>query len=123
MVKQIIYPKYAMWVFVYTILFSLCSMLYGKFLDYLAVKYDNAFLNNGETKSKFRLIIEICLELGATSVGVYVFRELINFVVRYYFKVEKSPGEFAVVVVAPIIFALQPKLMEKIKNLYVDIFD
>ena len=123
MVKQIIYPKYAMWVFIYTILFSLCSILYGRFLDYLSIKYDNLFLNENEEKSKFRLIFEICLQLGATSVGVYIFRELINFAVRYYFNIAKSPDEFAVVVVAPVIFAQQTRLMEKIKNVYADIFN
>ena len=112
-----------MWVFIYTSLFALCSILYGKFLDYLAIKYDNAFLEDGEEKSKSRLVFEICLQLGATSVGVYVFRELISFVLRSYFDIEKSPDEFAVVVVAPVIFAQQPKLMEKIKNIYGDIFN
>ena len=122
MVKQIIYPKYAMWVFIYTSLFALSSILYGKILDYLSVKYENAFLANGEKKSKIRMLFEICLQLGATSVGVYIFRELINFAVRYFFDIMKSPDEFAVVVVAPVIFAQQPNLMNKIKNLYSDVF-
>ena len=122
MVKQIIYPKYAMWVFIYTSLFALSSILYGKILDYLSVKYENAFLANGEKKSKIRMLFEICLQLGATSVGVYIFRELINFAVRYFFDIMKSPDEFSVVVVAPVIFAQQPNLMNKIKNLYSDVF-
>ena len=120
--KQIIYPKYAMWVFIYTCLFAMCSILYGKLLDYIAVKYDNLFLKNGEKKNKVRLILEVCLQLGATSVGVYIFRELVNFAVRYFFDIMKSPDEFAVVVVAPVIFAQQPNLMEKIKNIYLDLF-
>lgn len=111
-----------MWVFIYTSLFALFSILYGKFLDYLAIEYDSSFLKDGDEKSKFRLVFEICLQLGATSVGVYVFRELISAVVRSYFNIEKSPDEFAVVVVAPVIFAQQPKLMEKIKTVYADIF-
>jgi hypothetical protein len=123
MVKQIIYPKYAMWVFIYTSLFALCSILYGKFLDYLATKYDRVFLEDGEEKYLGRLVFEICLQLGATSVGVYIFREFISFVLRSYFDIEKSPDDFAVVVVAPVIFAQQPKLMEKIKNIYVNVFD
>jgi hypothetical protein len=122
MVKQLIYPKYAMWVFIYTSLFALFSILYGNFLDYLTIKYDRAFLKDVDKKSKFRLVFEICLQLGATSVGVYVFRELVSAAVRYYFNIEKSPDEFAVVVVAPVIFAQQPKLMEKIKTVYADIF-
>ena len=61
MVKQIIYPKYAMWVFIYTSLFALFSILYGKFLDYLAIEYDRAFLKDGDKKSKVRLVFEICL--------------------------------------------------------------
>ena len=123
MVKQLMYPKYAMWVFIYTSLFALSSILYGKFLDYLTIKYDNAFLEDGEEKSKSRLVFEICLQLGATSVGVYVFRGLISFILRSYFDIKKSPDDFAVVVVAPVIFAQQPKLMEKIKNIYADIFN
>ena len=122
MVKQIIYPKYAMWVFIYTSLFALCSILYGKFLDYLATKYDRVFLEDGEEKYLGRLVFEICLQLGATSVGVYVFRELISFGLRSYFDIKKSPDGFAAVVVAPVIFAQQPKLMGKIKNIYNDMF-
>jgi hypothetical protein len=95
----------------------LCSILYGKLLDYIAIKYDNSFLEDGENKHKARLVFEICLQLGATSVGVYIFRELISYVVRYYFDIDKSPDEFAVVVVAPVIFAQQPLLMAKIANL------
>lgn len=112
-----------MWVFIYTILFSLCSILYGRILDYISIKVDDILLNEGEKKTKSRLILEICLQLGATSVGVYIFRELINFAVRSYFNIAKSPDEFAVVVVAPVIFAQQTRLMEKIKNVYADIFN
>ena len=67
-----------MWVFIYTSLFALCSILYGKFLDYLATKYDRVFLEDGEEKYLGRLVFEICLQLGATSVGVYIFREFIR---------------------------------------------
>lgn len=118
MVKQIIYPKYAMWVFIYTILFAISSILYGKFLDYLAIKYDDLFIPDGDKKSKVRLIFEVCIQLGFNSVGVYVFRELITFVIRSYFKIEKSPDEFATLVVAPIIFSQQPILMQKIKEIF-----
>lgn len=107
-----------MWVFIYTSLFALCSILYGKFLDYLATKYDRLFLEDEEKKHLSRLVFEICLQLGATSVGVYVFRELVSFILRSYFEIIKKPDEFAAVVVAPVIFAQQPKLMEKIKNIF-----
>jgi hypothetical protein len=122
MAKQIIYFKYAVWVFIYTILFALSSILYGKFLDYLAIKYDEAFLKNGEKKHKPRLILEVCVQLGATSVGVYIFREFITYVIRSYFDIEKSPDEFAALVVAPVIFSQQPFLMEKVSNIFEDIF-
>jgi hypothetical protein len=122
MAKQIINPVYAVWVFVYTSLFALSAIVYGKMLDYLAVKYENVFLEKGEKKGKVRLIFEVCLQLGATSVGVYIFRELINFAVRSFFDIKKSPDEFAAVVVAPVIFAQQPNLMKKIKRLYDDVF-
>ena len=120
---KLIYPKYAMWVFIYTILFSLSSVLYGKLLDIISLKYDRVFLKENEKKSKLRLIIEVCLQLGATSVGVYIFREIINFAVRSYFKIEKKPDEFAVVVVAPIIFSQQANLMYKIETLYDNVFN
>lgn len=123
MVKKNIHPKYAMWVFIYTIMFSSCSILYGKFLNYLTTKYDRAFLKDGENKSKIRLIIEVGLELGATSVGVYIFRELVDFLIRKIIDVPEDPGAFAAVVVAPVIFAQQPILIEKIKNVHANIFD
>jgi len=122
MAKQIIYFKYAVWVFIYTSLFALSAVLYGKFLDYLSLKYSEAFLENGEKKSKTILVIEVCIQLGATSVGVYIFRELITHVIRSYFDIEKSPDEFAALVVAPVIFAQQPYLMEKVSNVFEDIF-
>ena len=122
MAKQIIYFKYAVWVFIYTSLFALSAILYGKFLDYLAIKYDEAFLKNGEKKHKARLILEVCLQLGATSVGVYIFRELITHVIRSYFDIEKRPDTFAALVVAPVIFSQQPFLMGKVSNMFEDIF-
>ena len=122
MAKQIIYFKYTVWVFIYTSLFALSAILYGKFLDFLSIKYDQIFLKNEEKKHKARLIFEVCLQLGATSVGVYIFRELITHVIRSYFDIEKSPDEFAALVVAPVIFAQQPFLMEKVSNIFEDIF-
>ena len=118
MVKKIIYPRYAMWVYIYTILFATSSILYGKLIDYLVIKYDDAFIPDGDKKTKARLIFEVCIELGFNSVGVYVFRELITFVIRYYFKIEKNPDAFATLVVAPIIFSQQPRLMQKIKEIF-----
>ena len=121
--KNIIYPKYAMWIFIYTVLFSFSSILYGKFLDVIAEKYDRLFLNENEQKSKLRLIIEVCLQLGTTSIGVYIFRELLRVYLQKYFKVEHAPDEFAALVVAPIIFAQQPTLMNKITSIYDNIFE
>ena len=68
-----------MWVFIYTILFVLCSILYGRFLEYIATKYEHIFVNEDKKKSKVQLILEVSIQLGLTSVGVYIFRELINF--------------------------------------------
>ena len=51
-----------MWVFIYTILFSFSSILYGV-IDTISSKYDRVFLKDNETKSKFRLIIEIFIQL------------------------------------------------------------
>ena len=61
-----------------------------------------------------RLILEIGLQLGMTSVGVYIFKELINFIIRNYFNIEKNPDRFAAAILAPVIFAQQPNLMNKI---------
>ena len=120
---KLLYPKYAMWVFIYTILFASSAILYGKLLDTISLKYDRVFLKENEKKSKLRLIIEVFLQLGATSVGVYIFREIINFAVRSYFKIEKKPDRFAVVVVAPVIFSQQANLIDKIETLYDNVFN
>ena len=120
---KLLYPKYAMWVFIYTILFASSAILYGKLLDTISLKYDRVFLKENEKKSKLRLIIEVFLQLGATSVGVYIFRELINFGLRSYFKIEKKPDRFAVVVVAPVIFSQQANLIDKIETLYDNVFN
>ena len=120
---KLIYPKYAMWIFIYTILFSCSSILYGKLLDMISLKFERLFLKENEEKSKLRLIIEVFLQIGATSVGVYIFRDVISYAIRYYFHIENNPDKFAVVIVAPIIFAQQPILMEKIQTLYERIFE
>ena len=121
--KQIIYPKYAMWVYIYTILFAFNAVVYGSLLDYLFVKYDRMFLKNNEKKTNLRLIIEIGLQLGMTSVGVYIFKELINFIIRNYFNIEKNPDRFAAAILAPVIFAQQPNLMNKITMVKNDLFN
>ena len=119
---MLIYPKYALWVFVYTILFAMCSLFFGKLLETLASKYDRAFLQKNQNKHKFRLILEICLQLGATSVGVYIFRELITSGMQHLFKIDKKPHNFAAVVISTVVFSQQPMLMNKIKHLLETIF-
>ena len=107
-----------MWIIVYTSLFTIASISYGRFLNYLAEKYDETYFTNGKDKSDALLILEICIELGANSVGVYIFKKIINFLINKVFNLKTSPDEIAAIIVSPVIFSQQPKLMEKISNLY-----
>ena len=107
-----------MWIIVYTSLFAIASISYGRFLNYLAEKYDEKYFTDGKEKSDALLIFEICIELGANSVGVYIFKKIINFVINKVFNLKTSPDEIAAIIVSPVIFSQQPKLMEKISNLY-----
>ena len=115
-----IYFKYAIWVFIYTILFALAALYYGSALDGFVKLYEDAVIDH-KVKSKFRLLIEIGLQLGATAVGVYCFREIIDGAVRSVFKIDKSPDKFAAVVISAVVFSQQPQLIHKIRTVFTNV--
>lgn len=109
--KKIIYPKYAMWIFIYSILFLTFGVSSGELLDKLMPKYD-------ETKTKIVLFIEVCIQIGLIAVTTYVFREYINYFLKNTFDIYKNPDKFAVLIVAPTMFSQQKDLIKKIHNIW-----
>jgi hypothetical protein len=75
-------------------------------------------LNNDETKSKLRLLIELCAELSANAIGSYIFRFVIYSFLHYYFNIKNEPDEFASLIISAVIFSRQPLLMGKIKAVF-----
>ena len=115
---MIITPKYGLWVSIYTSIYALISLGLGASLEYITNKFDNFLVEDGVRKTKFRLIIEICLQLIANAVGMYLIRTIIERFLTGRFKIEKTPEQFATLIISTVIFAVQPTLMEKITSVF-----
>jgi hypothetical protein len=111
-------PKYVMWISIYTSIYALVSLALGAFLEYITVKFDDLLVEDGVQKSKLRLIIEICLQLSANAVGMYLLRTLIEKFVMKRFNIQNAPEQFATLVISTVIFGLQPTLMDKIESVF-----
>jgi hypothetical protein len=111
-------PKYVMWISIYTSLYALISLALGAFLEYITVKFDNFLVEDGVQKGKLRLVIEICLQLSANAIGMYLLRTLIETFVLKRFNIKDAPEQFATLVISTVIFALQPTLMDKITRVF-----
>ena len=109
--SKIIYPEYAFWIFIYAIIFLTIGVSVGEILNNLFPKYD-------KEKSETRLLLEIYLQVGLIAVISYIFREYADFILKYTFKIEKSPEKFAVLIVAPTMFSQQKELIKKLSHIW-----
>ena len=115
---MIITPKYVIWVSIYTSIYSIISLGLGASIEYITFKFDNFLVEDGAQKSKLRLVIEICLQLIANAVGMYLIRTIIEKFLTGRFNIQKSPEQFATLVISTVIFAVQPTLMDKITSVF-----
>ena len=105
--KKIIYWNYAIWIFVYSIVFLSIGVSIGELLNIMMPKFD-------ENKSKITILIEIYLQIGLIAVSTYIFREIVHYIFNSTFNIKKKPDKFAVLIIAPTMFSQQSELIKKI---------
>lgn len=106
-----IYMKYMIWIWVYSIIIFTLVIKYGQLLESIFPSFD-------ETKPRVIVLIEIYMQVALISVGVYVFREIIDWLLRLYFLIDKKPGSFATVIIGSSIFSQQKVLVNKINYVF-----
>lgn len=119
---QIIYPKYALFIIIYAVIFLLIGVSIGRGFDIIFPKFLEEKDSNVEHKSKGRYIGEILLQIAAIVVSTYIFRELVHFVFEQIeiLRVNNfgKPDRFAVLILAPTMFSVQPNLIKKIQYVW-----
>lgn len=118
---QIIYPKYAGFIVVYACMFLILGVTIARLLD----KYFPQFPKDKEEINKKHrgvYFFEIAVQISMVALLTYIFREVIH----YLFESVKSikihmygnPDKFAVIILAPTMFSVQPNLIRKIKHIW-----
>ena len=109
--KKIIYWTYAFWIFVYAIVFLSIGVTICKSLERYMPKLD-------EKKHKLLTLLEIYLQIGLVAVLTYIMREYVEAVFKTFFKIEKKPGSFSALIIAPTLFSQMPTLMAKLQYIW-----
>ena len=109
--NKVIYWNYAMWIFVYSIVFLSIGVSVGELLDKIMPKLD-------KSKSKMIILIEVYLQIGLIAVLTYIFREIVHYIFNTTFNIAKNPDKFAVLIIAPTMFSQQKSLIEKIHYIW-----
>ena len=114
-----IYPKYALFIGLYSIIFFTIGSSFAQFLDNIFPKFN---YENPEEKSKYQYYFETIVQMACIGIIAYIFREFINYLVNSIDILRRNiygkPGKFAVIIIAPTMFALQPNLIEKVEYLW-----
>lgn len=117
--RKIIYPKYALWIFIYAMLYITPTLYLGVLFEkYLVPEFDPVkglkIANGNKHLYKLRLMSEIYLNLGLVVVSIYIIREVIDYIIRLYFHIDKHPDRFATLVLSPIVFSQYRSVFKKI---------
>ena len=81
---------------------------------------DNSSEYNKNT-SKIKLFFDVAIQIGIIATSVYFIRLLVKNLISFLNNGKKLPGspdKYAMIIVAPTMFSLQPKILEKIKHIW-----
>jgi|TARA_B110000211_G_C14035949_1_gene534522 hypothetical protein len=109
--QKIIYWDYAFWIFVYAVIFLSIGVTIGKTLERVMPNHDGK-------KHRFIVLLEIYLQIGLIAILTYIMREYVEAVLNKFFIIEKKPGKFAALVIAPTLFSQMPDLVKKINHIW-----
>lgn len=112
---QIFYPKYAFFISIYAMIFTIIGTSIAKLLD----TYFPSYVKN---KKKYIIFVEILLQISFNCVLFYAMREYthalfiaFNFLKRHIYG---NPAKFASLIISPTVFLAQPNLIKKIAYLW-----
>lgn len=116
--KQIIYPKYALFISLYAIFLFTIGITYAKVIDKIFPDFNKL----KKKPSKLVIFLETLVQVVLSVLGSYVFREVLEYFFRDFLGLEKhiigSPDRFAIIIVAPTMFFTQKNLQHKINYLW-----
>lgn len=105
------YMSYLFHISVYSVLiFTIMVTFCKKLDDYLPVY--------NKDKPRWKTITEIYLQLLMIVAFSYITREMLNYFIKGPLGVVGSPDKFAIIILGSPMFSQQPKLLEKIKNVW-----
>lgn len=110
--------KYISLIFIYGILFFILGVTFAKFNE----KLFPVFNDKEMTKPKYIILIEATLQILTTIIITYIIRSIVRLIfydlLQFKNKLNRSPDKFAVIIVAPTMFAAQPNLTNKIRYIW-----
>jgi len=81
-------------------------------------KLDDYLPVYNKDKPRWKTITEIYLQLLMIVAFSYITREILNYFIKGPLGVVGSPDKFAIIILGSPMFSQQPKLLEKIKNVW-----
>ena len=117
---QIIYPKYAGFIVVYAVIFLILGTTMARLLD----KHFPRFPVEKDREKKHRgmYALEIACQISLIALFTYIFREVIHYLFESVESIKVhmygNPDKFAVIILAPSMFSVQPNVIGKIKYLW-----
>ena len=113
--KQIFYPIYALFICLYSIIFTLIGIPISKLVNRLTLDYD-------DKKNKLLVLIEILIEISINCVIVYILKEYTHYIlmsINYLKRLSYgNPTKYASLLLSAVILLPQQKLLKKIKYVY-----
>jgi hypothetical protein len=110
--------KYISLIIIYGILFFLLGVTLAKYNEKLFPPFDKSILQ----KSKARVLLEATLQVLTSILITYfiriIARVIFDNLLQFTDKLGRSPDKFAVIIVAPTMFAAQPNLLNKIRYIW-----
>jgi hypothetical protein len=105
-------------IIIYGILFFILGVTLAKFNEKLFPEFNKTSL----TKAKYIVLIEATLQILTTILITYIIRHFVKTIfdnlLKFKNKLNRSPDNFSVIIVAPTMFAAQPNLMNKIRYIW-----
>ena len=110
--------KYISLIIIYGILFFTLGVTFAKLNEKLFPVFNKAELS----KPKYIILIEATLQILTTIIITYMIRSFVRLIfdtlLQFSNKLNRSPDKFAVIIVAPTMFAAQPNLTNKIRYIW-----
>lgn len=110
--------KYITLIIIYGILFFVLGVTLAKLNEKLFPIFDKSTLS----KPKHILLLEATLQILTTIIITYMIRSFVRIIfdnlLEFKNRLNRSPDKFAVIIVAPTMFAAQPNLTNKIRYIW-----